>query len=50
MTGLLSKLIRVSDNATSADVVFFWIAIAIILTVMFTAQMAFIAALFARVA
>ncbi|MEN5299057.1 hypothetical protein ABE530_11995 [Brucella sp. TWI559] len=50
MTGPLSKLIRVSDNATAADAVVFWIAIAIILAVMFSAQVAFIAAFVVRAA
>lgn len=48
MTGPLSKLIRVSDNASAIDAVFFWIAMAIILAVMFSAQVAFIAAFVAR--
>ena len=50
MTGPLSKLIRVSDSATVADAVFFWVAIAIILAVMLSAQVAFIAAFVVRAA
>ena len=50
MTGPLSKLIRVSDNASAVDAVFFWIAIVIILAVMFSAQAAFIAAFVVRAA
>lgn len=43
MTGLLSKLLRVSDKASVADAVCFWSAAALILGIMFFGQIAFIA-------
>ncbi len=43
MTGLLSKLLRVSDKASFADAFSFWSAAALILGIMFFGQIAFIA-------
>lgn len=43
MTGLLSKLLRVSDKASLADTFSFWAATTVILGIMFIGQIAFIA-------
>lgn len=43
MTGLLSKLLRVSDKASFADAFSFWSATALILGIMFFGQIAFFA-------
>lgn len=43
MSGLLSKLIRVSDKAAFADAFCFWSALAVVLGIMFFAEIAFIA-------
>lgn len=42
MTGPMSKLARVSDKASVTDAFMFWTAIAIILGVMFSGQVALI--------
>ncbi|MCQ9148346.1 MULTISPECIES: hypothetical protein [Brucella/Ochrobactrum group] len=48
MTRFLSKLVRVSDNATFHDILSFWTVVAFILGVMFFAQVAAIAVMIVR--
>lgn len=48
MSAFLSKLARVSDNATITDAFSFWTAFAFILGVVFSAEVATIAIMVAR--
>ncbi|WP_273794727.1 hypothetical protein [Brucella intermedia] len=48
MTGLLSKLLRVSDKATALDAFFLWASLAIILSIALFGQGALVVALIER--
>lgn len=48
MARFLSKLARVSDNATFHDILSFWTVVAFILGVMFFAQVVTVAMMIAR--
>lgn len=48
MSTFLSKLARVSDNATIADALSFWTAFAFVLGIMFAAEIAVIAVMVVR--
>jgi hypothetical protein len=49
MSGLLSKLARVSDNASLLDALTFWAVIALVLGITFGVEIVALAVLIARV-